>query len=72
MSGLNLEPKKSGRGQGQGAIVTVSGRGSTSYRMSWMATLWSLFLPQTVRELTNKMMNSPFSIPMETISPFGL
>lgn len=42
------------------------------YRMSWMATLRSLFLPQTVRELTSRMMNSPFSMPMETISPLAL
>lgn len=43
-----------------------------THRMSCTATLRSRFLPQTVSELTSRTMNSPFAMPMETISPLGL
>lgn len=42
------------------------------YLMSWIAPLRSLFLPHTFREFTSRITNSPFFIPMVTISPLGL
>ena len=40
--------------------------------MSWIAHRLSLFFPHIFRELTSKMINSPFLIPMATMSPSGL
>lgn len=40
--------------------------------MSWIAQRLSLFFPHIFRELTSKIINSPFFIPIATISPSGL
>lgn len=40
--------------------------------MSWMADFLSRFLPHTLRLFTSKTTNSPFFMPMATMSPSGL
>lgn len=43
-----------------------------SHLTSWMADFRSRFFPHTFRLFTSKMTNSPFFMPMATISPSGL
>ena len=40
--------------------------------MSWIAHRLSLFFPHIFRELTSNIINSPFFIPIATMSPSGL
>lgn len=42
------------------------------YLISWIADFRSRFFPQTFKLFTSKMTNSPFFMPMATISPSGL
>lgn len=43
-----------------------------TYLISWIADFLSRFLPQTLRLFTSKITNSPFFMPITTISPSGL